>query len=472
MAAIITNNFRLNNAEQFHESFSETASTKYYLFVGRHQPYSASTGGGTDASPPTPLDNVNDERMYFRDMFAAKRITSSAISFAITRHNWVTGTVYDMYRGDYGQTVNAAVVKTANGNIDPFAATSKMWVLNSENNVYKCLWNNGGAASTQEPSGTGTAELSTADNYVWKFMYSLTTTEITDFLTTDFMPVHTDSTVAAVAVQGEIRHYIIANGGAGYTNGTYTANIVKGDATTNATFNVTVSGNSVTSVVPVDAGSGYTFADLAIDDITGIHPGTVSTSAVVVPMISPKGGHGSDAIKELGGFFVITNTSIAGTAGSGDFIVDQDFRRIGLVRNPYNYGSTTVSTADTLSALKTMTLKSSPTPGSFIVDEVITGGTSGAKGVVVHWDASSRVLKYAQTQWTGVNTTSGATYGNLIDFQTNESITSASSATGDIDTLGSPEIDYYSGDVIYVENRAPITRAADQTENIKLIIEF
>jgi len=96
MAAIITNNFRLNNAEQFHESFSETASTKYYLFVGRHQPYSASTGGGTDASPPTPLDNINDERMYFRDMFAAKRITASAISFAITRHNWVTGTVYDM----------------------------------------------------------------------------------------------------------------------------------------------------------------------------------------------------------------------------------------------------------------------------------------------------------------------------------------------------------------------------------------
>jgi len=470
MAAIITNNFRLNNAEQFHESFSETASTKYYLFVGRHQPYSASTGGGTDASPPTPLDNVNDERMYFRDMFAAKRITASAISFAITRHNWVTGTVYDMYRGDYGETVNAAVIRTVNGSIDPFAATSRMWVLNSENNVYKCLWNDGGTASTQEPSGTGTAELSTADGYVWKYMYTLTTTEITDFLTTDFMPVHTDSTVSAVAVQGEIRHYIIANGGAGYNNGTYTSQIVKGDGTTNATFNVTVSGNSVTSIVPVDAGSGYTFADLSIDEISGV--GSPSTSAVIVPMISPKGGHGSDATKELGGFFVITNTSIAGTAGSGDFIVDQDFRRIGLVRNPYNYGSVTVSTSDTLSGLKSMTLKTSPTPGSFVIDEVIAGGTSGARGVVVHWDSTSRVLKYAQTQWTGVSTTIGVGFGNLVEFQTNESITSTSSATGDIDTLASPEIDFYSGDVIYVENRAPITRAADQTENIKLIIEF
>jgi hypothetical protein len=35
-----------------------------------------------------------------------------------------------------------------------------------------------------------------------------------------------------------------------------------------------------------------------------------------------------------------------------------------------------------------------------------------------------------------------------------------------------PELDHDSGDVIYIENRSPIVRAVDQTENIKLIIEF
>jgi len=35
-----------------------------------------------------------------------------------------------------------------------------------------------------------------------------------------------------------------------------------------------------------------------------------------------------------------------------------------------------------------------------------------------------------------------------------------------------PELAYDSGDMIYVEERSPITRASDQTENIKLIIEF
>ena len=75
MAAIVTNKFRLNNAEQFYESFGE-ASTSFYLFVGRPQAWTSTTpfGGGTDSAPPTPLDNVDDEYMYFRDMLAAKRI--------------------------------------------------------------------------------------------------------------------------------------------------------------------------------------------------------------------------------------------------------------------------------------------------------------------------------------------------------------------------------------------------------------
>ena len=35
-----------------------------------------------------------------------------------------------------------------------------------------------------------------------------------------------------------------------------------------------------------------------------------------------------------------------------------------------------------------------------------------------------------------------------------------------------PEIDADTGDVIYIENRTAITRASDQTENVKLIVEF
>ena len=164
---------------------------------------------------------------------------------------------------------------------------------------------------------------------------------------------------------------------------------------------------------------------------------------------------------------VLTVGGGAGTAGSGDFVVDQDFRRIAVVKDPYNYGTTDIATADTLNALKSVTFAASPTPGTFVNDEVITGGTSGAKGLVVDWESSTRVLKYIQTQWTGI-----AADKDLTPFAASEVVTGAGGATGTVSAVNNPEIEYYSGQVIYAENRAPITRASDQTENIKLIIEF
>ena len=470
MAAIVTKDFRHNNALQFYESFSETAKTTYYLFVGRPQPFASDTGGGTDAAPPTPLDNIEASYQYYRDMQSAKLLTSTDRVYAIPRHNWTTGTVYDMYRADYGATVNAAVVQTAAGGIDMWATGTRFYVLNSANNVYKCMNNNAGGTSTTEPTGTSTSEFTTADSYVWKYMYTLSTTEITSFMTTDFMAVSTDSTVAAAAVKGAVSQYVVANGGAGYTNNTYAAQVLRGDGT-GATFTVVVASGAVSSVTAVAVGGGataaaqYTFADCNIDAISGI--GTPSTSAIVVPVISPPGGHGSNAIEELGGFYIMTNTTIAGTAGSGDFVVDQAFRRIAVVKDPYNFGTTTISTADTMNALKSVTFAASPTPGTFVNDEVITGGTSGAKGLVVDWEASTRVLKYIQTEWTGIDANK-----DIKAFAASEVVTGAGAATGTVSAVNDPEIEYYSGQVIYVENRAPITRASDQTENIKLIIEF
>ena len=64
-------------------------------------------------------------------------------------------------------------------------------------NVYKCLDNNSDAASTVKPTGTSTSILSTGDGYKWKYMYTLSASQQTNFLSTDFMAVATDSTVSA-----------------------------------------------------------------------------------------------------------------------------------------------------------------------------------------------------------------------------------------------------------------------------------
>ena len=115
MPAIITNKFRLNNAEQFQESFSESAATVYYLGIGRAQNFGTITRPdartdyeGTETAPTTPGDSVLNEFKNFDDLLAAKKITGSDVSFCIPRRNWTTGTTYDIYRHDYEEFVTGS----------------------------------------------------------------------------------------------------------------------------------------------------------------------------------------------------------------------------------------------------------------------------------------------------------------------------------------------------------------------------
>ncbi len=489
MPAIITNKFRINNAEQFNESFSEASPETYYLGVGRPQAFATQTRGdlrtenqGTDSAPITPVDSVIEEFNTFDDLLAVKKITTSDTSFVIPRRNWTTTTVYDYYRHDYGNRITGTTTaQTANsGATTLFDAT--FYVLTTARNVYKCLDNNNNAASTTEPTGTSTSILTTADGYKWKYMYTLTATQQANFLSTDFMAVATDATISSAAVDGAISTVKIKSGGTGGTNGTFTSIPIRGDGT-GGTISATVSGGVVTAVSVTNAGSGYTIAYVRNADIVSAGATSLTGSEIDV-IISPKGGHGFNAVTELGGFFVMLNVSLEGTesTNTGDFTADNDFRRIVLIRNPLTSG--VAATTTTLRGTKAVRFAASPVPGTFSVDEEINQATTGAVGKVVEWDAANRILHYIQTRFndegldnngnrtafSGVNVITGQTSGatgtpSATASETADQITFTS---GYKDT----ELDRHKGDVLYIENRAPITRASDQTENIKLIIEF
>src|SRR5210317_273483 len=249
MPAIITNKFRIHNQEQFVESFSEASPNVYYMGIGRPQAWATSTRGdsrtqyeGTDASPLTPVDSVSQEYHVFDDLLAAKRVTSSDVSIVIPRRNWTTGTVYDYYRHDYGHYVTgstSSVVTSDSGATALYDAT--FYVLTDDNNVYKCLDNNSGANSTVEPTGTSTSVLSTADGYKWKYMYSLSAAQQTNFLSTDFMAVATNATVSSAATDGALNVVKIKTAGTGGTDGTHTGITIRGDGTSAAACSVTIS---------------------------------------------------------------------------------------------------------------------------------------------------------------------------------------------------------------------------------------
>src|SRR5210317_971651 len=490
MPAIITNKFRIHNQEQFVESFSEASPNVYYMGIGRPQAWATSTRGdsrtqyeGTDASPLTPVDSVSQEYHVFDDLLAAKRVTSSDVSIVIPRRNWTTGTVYDYYRHDYGHYVTgstSSVVTSDSGATALYDAT--FYVLTDDNNVYKCLDNNGGVASTVKPTGTSNSILTTSpDGYKWKYMYSLSAAQQTNFLSTDFMAVATNTTVRDANTNGAIDIVKIKSAGSGASSGDgdTTGIAVKGDGS-GAEVTVTISSGVVSAVTVTSAGSGYTYAylsnaDLVSAGITGL------SGAELDVIIGPKGGHGSNAIKELGGYYVMLNTNFeAGeTSNSGDFTTANDFRRVALMIDIESGSS--AATATTLRGTKAV-LVTSPS-GNFTVDEEINQATTGAVGKVVEWDSSNNILYYIQTRFNDEGIDSN---GNLTAFSGTNTITgqsssvtaTPSSSTTTVDNISftsgynSGEIDEDTGDVLYIENRSPITRASDQTENVKLIIEF
>ena len=229
-----------------------------------------------------------------------------------------------------------------------------------------------------------------------------------------------------------------------------------GSGATVASGNITMSGSgstqSVASITLNNKGTDYTVADITFS--TG--------SAVANATIAPSLGHGVDPVAELGGFFVGVNTQLSGSGGAGaDLTTGNDFRQIALVKNPTNSGGTTISTASTLQAMDYLDLQAAAT--SYTIDELITGGTSGAKAYVVRIDGSK--IYYTQNSKTGYGTfanneaINGGTSGQSVSSKTSNAVVSG-------------EVNRGSGEILFLENRNPINRTATQIEDIKVIIEF
>ena len=459
----------------------------------------------TEDAPPAPIDNQIEKAAVYDDIIAAKRITSTFARLVAPRYNWSLSTnpKFDMYRPNYSPTPGgggAIGVQTALGS--SALSGSKYYVMNSNYEVFKCLYNGQtpanptGINATYEPKTSPTAGQGTyanglftesATGYIWKYMYTLSTADVIAFLSSDFLPMGTYAGPAAV--DGAIHIAVIKDGGANMpTNGTVYVP-VDGDGTGAIVKITTSAGGAISSAEMYAAGTGYTYGNVRLVNgniytDTGVsNAATIAANAsgAIEVIMSPEGGHGADLAAEFFAKRVMTNIRLTYAEGSGDFPVDNDFRRIGIIQDPYNYGTTTVASASTLRGTAALKLTGS---GDFTIDEEITQTVSGgtAKGRVVSWDSTNGILKYFQSP--DLHTHNGKVLA--FDHATNN-VTGATSSTarpidGNQDTAladisftdgkANPEIAPNSGDIVYIENRRQITRAADQIEDIKLVIEF
>ena len=509
MAAIVTTNCRIYAASQFEGSFTDPTQ-HMYLFIAGTLPWA------DDNSPPTPVDCEQDIATAYRNMLSLKNIPASDVSLVIPRNTWVVGTIYSQY----DNTVDL---------FDPSSPNPPFYVTNGSLQVYKCLNNNGGNPSTVQPSGTSTSVVTGADGYQWKYMYTVNSADVVSFVTTNWIPVSTLTVndgssqwaVQQAAVPGTIDRINVITAGTQYTQ--VPTITITGDGT-GATAIATISGGNVTGITVTATGSGYTYANIAITN-----GGVASNGATATATISPFGGHGADPVTELGGFWVMIDVQFVYDE-NGNFTVTNDYRTIGMLANPIlNDGSNGPAINTDYDQAVRLTF-GSISGTVFNGDEVVSGSTSGATGVVLDWtpgtstlrlvqtvgtfvpgetvigaDATGVLLTYTATASSGTGTTivfpGGASAVN--NFYTGQTIL-ITSGTGagqsrlitnyvgisrtatvatwttppnntsvfKIASIVKPDIMPYSGKLLYLENRRPVERASDQIEDSKIVLQF
>jgi len=318
-----------------------------------------------------------------------------------------------------------------------------------------------------------------------------------DVLSTDpkFSQQQSQKSSRAAAAAGGIHKLKLIAAGSGYNNdGSGTTLTITGDGTgcttPGAILGTYITGNSFVSDIIITgdnatAGNDVVGADYSVAQAT---IGGGNGDAKFEPIISPRGrpgfstavaggGHGTDPVFELGGFYVGINVQISGTTDT-QIANTQDFRQISLIRNPLVGGVISTNPASAINTLKYIGYGANYTAETTLAQAVQTGDyvientTSGFKGYIVNVDTTNNRIYYFQNDLTGYVVPEDADMVIKTGGQT-QSQFNLVAANHDI-TINAPELNFNagSGEMLFLENRDPIQRSTSQIEDVKLIIEF
>jgi hypothetical protein len=421
----------------------------FYCFLSRVKAWT------TETSPPIPEQDQKYLKDVFKNMFVAKKITSNDMSPVIERIDWTSGETYAYY----DDSINMFELDT-NGTI-----LRRFYVKNRFDQVFKCLWNNNGGVATTEPyfePGTFNANqiFQGADDYKWKYMYTITSGSKLKFMDDAWMPVPISSRIpnpfSSFAGRGSIDVINVTDGGTGYdpSNAVITV-AVTGDGLF-ASANATVVSGSITDIVVANTGSNYSYANVTISS-------TIGSGALAIAPTSPIGGHAYDSVTELGVRHIMMTARFTKNE-SGKLPTDIDFRQLGILVNPYAYFGTTTGLANADIYKTTTDFVVSQGFGAYTPDETVYQSVDGLitsstfTATVLSYDVPTNTVRLINTLGTANN--SALLYG-------------ATSGTSRVVLQQqSPDFITFSGNITYLENREPVQRNADGSEVFKLVLGY
>ena len=512
MAAIITDDFRRNQARLLVNDIKASASTsfdspasnsneanwpyrgnnRYAIGLGKADKWANDSAGKAEGASgfivPAVDGTIQEDHDIINNLFTLKDVAIANVKQMIAKNVWTTGRKYKVY----DQTDDDMFYTT--GDLYPCTVTVGTA-------IYMCLSNTATSSaftavsnSTTTPSaGTYGVSSPSADGYVWAHVANFDAND--DLATNQFSPV-TDQSTTAAQIQltgGLLTHIGVINGGTGYTSvptATLTLTTYAGAVISSAAISLTpvLTSGVITRIdiqevgVTAKAGSHNYWTNEASAFLNSsvanrIAFATVSitggggSGATAYASIAPIAGFATNALDVLPTWFVGIYSNFVGSETDGDAPILK-FRQVSLLKNFVKNDSDT--DAGILDCLNTLTLTGANTTalGALTEGTVLTTGTS--KFYYNYY--SGNTLYYHQNSSSEVNmiTPTGSSAAVTVVDGGTEIATgwSAVDITKEYDIFATSSPNKRNGEVIFQENRAPFTRTTSQTEEVKLIIQL
>lgn len=432
-----------------------TASTIYYVIKVSDTEFKLALDGG-DATAGTAIDltSIGTGTHTFTSTDSAKIATGTITastgyikSITLTNPGYgyniiPTPTISDA-DNPAGTGITAATVQTV---VEKTRAYIEPVVDNSTGQIISVYIKDGGIGYT------------TASVEVKRNKINPASGKVTAAVSVDVNPGSTNtqqSLVERTAINGSIDNIQLISGGSDYTAVTVTIN---GDGTgtaglnTKATATATIVNGEITKINIIDRGKDYTNATVTITP----NAGTGGSGATARAIIGPPGGHGKSAIDELFGRTVLMYTRLPVTPVKG-LTLSSDYRQVCILKNPKTFNSPYFYNGFSGSTCYKVTLATTPAVSMIgtIVDVYDTGSVStatrSATFTVIAQSGNVVVLQaidnddeimisnyYMRNRITG----SGAYY--LISF------------------VERPDVDRFSGELLFVDNKTPFRPTSEQ----------
>ena len=515
MSAIVTNRFRILKTKQFYDR-ANNADDLLFIGIGRSQPWD------DEATPDTPNVSPDNELKARHGLLSVKKLTDWA--YCVPRYTWTSGNTYVAYDDDDATLTskqfyvfnesNFAVylcLKAGSGasTVEPTGTSTAVPTAGGDGYIWKYLYTISAANATKfltddyipvlrdtsvaaaavagaihrieitsggvgygstptvviQGDGSGATATATVTGGV---VTGITMTAVGSGYTyakislTGGSP-STDAVLRAVlpprSLGRELLTVDIDAAGATYSNTTADATLV-GDGY-NGVVEVVTTGGAISSATVTTAGYNYTVAELSLP-VADFGEGD-GNAALTVNFTAHKGGFGYDPVLDLKAYYVMVRATFTGAEGSGDFFTDTSFRQICVIKNMLDIESGGEAfTASTGIAADSIDVD---VGGTWVVDDIIEGGSSGAQAYISSYDSVNERIYIYQDETTGFGT-----------FSNGEALAAigAGTSTGSASTVGAvaAEVDRYSGEMLYLENRVAVNRDVTQTEDLKCVIQF